>query len=202
MIQEKLEHKKIGSIIGVLYVLMIVVAVFALYIFINFIAFLAKIPWLVYVMYALLVVAATIIIKKRLTDYSYGIAQGELLVDRISSRNPKNLLSIPIKSILWFGDCKDIPEGYATVKLGKVTFLKENVSKAVIFKRDKFTHGMMFTPSDEFSEKLIERMEKAKKKGKTSKDGAEDMQNDAAEQNVPEAEQESKGEQIDEQEHN
>ncbi len=164
MKHEKLEHKKVGSIIGIFYVLLIVAVIFALYIFVNFIAYLTKLPWITYVLYAILIIGATLIIRKRLTDYAYGIAQGELILDRQSSRNPKNLVTIPVKSILWFGKCSEIPFEYAKIRLGKVTFLKGNVSKAVIFKRDKFTHGIMFTPSDEFSEYLVERIEKAKKK--------------------------------------
>ncbi len=176
MIQEKLEHKKIGSIIGVLYVLMIVASIFALYIFVNFVAYLTKLPWLVYVLYAILIIGATLIIRKRLTDYSYGIAHGELILDRQSSRNPKNLLTIPVKSILWFGNCSDVPAEYAKIRPGKVTFLKANVSKTVIFKRDKFTHGVMFTPSEKFTQHLIERMEKAKKKQKTSESKHEECE--------------------------
>ncbi len=160
MIHEKLEHKKIGSVIGILYVLMLAVAVFALYVFIHFIAFITGIPWIVYVLYALMIVAATLIIKVRLTDYSYGIARGELVLDRCISRNPKNVLTLRIKDILWFGDCGSVPAEYAGVKRGKLTFLKSNVSKTVVYKSGKFTHAVMITPSEKFCAELTSRMEK------------------------------------------
>ena len=85
--REELNHKKIAPLEGIFLILGMVVALGIVVFGIGFLAYLLKLQILTVASVVLLTVGATILMRKRLQNYSYTVARGMLVLQRCLGAN-------------------------------------------------------------------------------------------------------------------
>ncbi|MBQ9941876.1 MAG: hypothetical protein IJP03_02580 [Christensenellaceae bacterium] len=163
--REELNHKKIAPLEGIFLILGMVVALGIVVFGIGFLAYLLKLQILTVASVVLLTVGATILMRKRLQNYSYTVARGMLVLQRCLGANEKPLASTRLSGICWKGDYADLPEEYKKLTREKVTFHREEDCKAVVYIHESGRKRLaIFSPTEKFWEELDMREKRIKEK--------------------------------------
>ncbi|GAB6168908.1 hypothetical protein JCM1393_13680 [Clostridium carnis] len=90
-------------------------------------------------------------------SYKHAIIADKLIINRITSREEKNLESIKISDILYIGKRVDIPKKYAAIRRCK-SYLCNRIGDDVyycIYNNDNKVKKIKFQPSDLFIKRII-----------------------------------------------
>ncbi|MBX7382593.1 hypothetical protein K4H51_13080 [Clostridium chauvoei] len=114
-----------------------------------------------YLIHGFLLLLTTIILLKDLGTwslaYKHSIIAGKLIINKISTREEKNLESIKIQDILYIGKKNEIPKEYSSIRNSK-KYLCNRIGSEIyccIYKSGNKIKKFNFQPSNLFIERII-----------------------------------------------
>ena len=158
----ELKHKKILWWQGLLYVVICVAILAALSFGCSFLAFLVRVsiqePTLRNVLnaaclafpFVVSLVGAKLLVSHKMQDYQNSAGEKRFMIVRRTGNREKTLVDTNIRDIKWAGDFAALPEEYRGVTKQKLTFLKRETAKAVVFEENKRLRLILLSPSTEF----------------------------------------------------
>ena len=148
--KERLKRKKIPVWLGMLCILGLLIGVVLLAAVIYVAADAMKAAgwntvYMQYVEYVILIVAGILIVRHWMTEYEYDLVDDEFIVDRYIGQRPRNLLRLPLKSIVSVS--RETP---GIKKKERLTFKsKKRGVTYIVYKHKGCEKCMYFSPSDE-----------------------------------------------------
>lgn len=152
MYAEELKHKRMHPVLGAVFVFALVILLIFLMQVVSFLQFWLKVNWIQFILYGFLIFAGYLLVKYYLTEYIYLIEKDRVTFGRRIGKREKELLFIPFREILAFGEYVDFKEKIKGKKVFKLTFQK----KHQCFVLDCEGCAVLMSPSDAYKSKLKE----------------------------------------------
>ncbi len=125
MYAEELKHKQPGTLAGILLTAALVAVVLVCIFFVAFLQYWLKIVWLPFVLYGAAIAAVFFIVKYWITEYIYLIEKDRITFGRRIGKREKELLFVPFRDIVSFGNYAAMEHKIAGKKRFRYTFRKK-----------------------------------------------------------------------------